>query len=118
MAKYDVIIQNSASKQTFLLTGNTDTSESHLYHRFEVEIDAPEGEYVYVCVRNDREDVEYEFKTPVLDTVVHVGDEEMVLRDLQPSTGLLRIGENVDPENVYEETSEKNNPTTFYYYDE
>ncbi len=117
MAKYDIIIQNSASKQTFLLTGNTDTSESHLYHRFEVEIDAPEGEYVYACVRNDRDDVEYEFKTPLLDTIVHAGEDEILLRDLQPSTGLLRIGENVAPENVYDK-EDKNNNTTFYYYDE
>ena len=113
MAKYDVIIQNSASKQTFLLTGNTDTSESHLYHRFEVEIDAPEGEYTYVCVRNDREDVEYEFKTPVLDTIVHIGDEELVLRDLQPSTGLLRVGNDITAANTYDNNKEK----TIFYYD-
>lgn len=113
MAKYDIIIQNNASKQTFLLTGNTDTSESHLYHRFEVEIDAPEGEYVYVCVRNDRDDVEYEFKTPLLETIVHVGEDEILLRDLQPSTGLLRVGNEIKEANTYDNNKEK----TIFYYD-
>ena len=114
---FDLILVNNASKQFFIYTGLTDASDSHLYHKFDIDIDAPDGEYTFVVVYNARTDVTYDFKVPVLDTIVHVGDEEMVLRDLQPSTGLLRIGE-VDPENVYDETSEKNNPTTFYYYDE
>jgi hypothetical protein len=116
--KYDLILVNNASKQFYLYTGLTDSGDSHLYHKFDIDIDAPDGEYTFVVVYNTRTDVTYNFKVPVLDTIVHVGDEEIVLRDLQPSTGLLRIGENVDPENVYDETSEKNNPTTFYYYDE
>lgn len=114
MAKYDIILQNNASKQVILLPGVEDTSESHLYHLFEVRIDAPEGEYTYCIVYNERDDVEYEFKTPLLDTVLHYGDDEsIVLRLLQPDTGLLRIGTTIEPENIYQD--DENNDTTFYY---
>lgn len=114
MAKYDIILQNNASKQVFLLPGVDDKSESHLYHLFEVKIDAPEGEYTYVIVYNERDDVEYEYKTPILDTVLHYGDDEsIVLRLLQPDTGLLRIGATIEPENTY--IPDENNDTTFYY---
>lgn len=116
MGKYDLIIQNNASKQTFLYTGMTDTSESHLYHLFDVELDVPRGEYTYALIYNDRDDVEYIFSTPLLDTVIRYGnDDMMVIRLLQPNTGLLRIGEDVEPENVY--AKDDNNDTIFYYND-
>lgn len=112
MSKFDVILQNNASKEFILLSGLTDTSTSHLYHRFEVDIDAAEGEYTYAVQYNTRDDVEYEFKTPILDTVLHTEDGDVVLRDLQPSTGLLRIGSNIEPVNIYQKD---NNDTIFYY---
>ena len=113
MNKYDIILQNNASKQNFLFTGLTDASESHLYHKFEVDIDAQEGEYTYAVVYNERDDVQYEFKTPLLDTILHYGeDESIVLRLLQPNTGLLRIGDKVEPANIYDNNSDK--PIIFY----
>ena len=58
--------------------------------------------------------MEYEFKTPLLDTILHYGDDEsIVLRLLQPDTGLLRIGTTIEPENTY--IPDENNDTTFYY---
>lgn len=114
MSKFDVILQNNASKEFLLLSGLTDTSTTHLYHRFEVDIDAADGEYTYATVYNTRDDVEYEFKTPLLDTVLHTEDGDVVLRDLQPSTGLLRIGSHIEPVNIYQ----KDNNNTIFYYDE
>lgn len=108
---YDIILQNNASKETFLYPGVEDMSESHLYHDFEVEIDAPDGEYTYVLLKNSRDDVEYEFKTPILESFVVVEDEKYVLRDFQPATGLLRIGE-ITPANIYDDNKDN---TIFYY---
>ena len=113
-AKYDLILMGNASRQFFLLSGLTDTSTTHLYHRFLVEIDAEEGEYTYAVVRNERNDVEYEFKTPLLDTIIHTQDGDVVIRDLQPSTGLMRIGNEIAPVNMYQ----KDNKNTIFYYDE
>lgn len=113
-AKYDLILMGNASRQFFLLSGLTDTSTTHLYHRFVVDIDELDGEYTYAVVRNERDDVEYEFKTPVLDTILHTQDGDVLLRDLQPSTGLLRIGKDIQPVNKYQ----KDNNNTIFYYDE
>lgn len=114
MGRFDIILQNNASKEFLLLSGQTDTSTTHLYHKFITELDAADGEYTYVVVRNERDDVKYEFKTPVLDTIILTDDGEVVLRDLQPSTGLLRIGDEIKPVNIYQ----KDNNDTIFYYDE
>ena len=112
--KYDLIIQNNASKETFLYSGQTDTSTSHLYHKFEdLEIDAPEGEYTYYVLHNTRDDVVYDFAVPLGDTIVHADDKEVLLKDLQPSTGLLRIGDSVKNANTYD----NNDKNTIFYYD-
>ena len=112
---YDIIILNNASKETFLYQGVEDVSDSYLYHEFDIELDVPEGEYTYVVLKNTRDDVEYDFKTPILDSLVLVDDEKYLLRDFQPGTGLLRIGENIDPVNIYDKESENNNQQIFYY---
>lgn len=109
--KYDIILQNNASKETFLYPGVEDMSGSHLYHLFEVDIDAPDGEYTYVLLKNSRNDVEYEFKTPILESFVVVGGEKWLLSDFQPATGLLRIGE-ITPVNIYDDNKDN---TIFYY---
>ena len=113
--KYDLLIQNSASRATYVFSGLTDLSENHLFYHFELDLGVAEGEYTYVVLRNDRNDVEYEFHTPILETVVHIeGEDDIILKYLQPSTGLLRVGEKVEPENIYDD----NNNDTIFYYDE
>lgn len=115
MAKYDLILQNNASKEHFIYSGLTNSSTNHLYYRFDVELDVPDGEYTYAILIDNREDVEYELKTPVLSSILHTEDGDVVLRDLQPSTGLLQIGEGKTVyDNVYDETNDKN---TIFYYD-
>lgn len=111
--KYDLIIQNNASKQTFLFSGLTDTSETHLYHKFEdLDLDVPDGEYTYYVLRNERDDVEYDFKTPLGDTIVRADGQEVILKSLQPSTGLLRVGSEIKVVNTYDNNKEN---TIFYY---
>lgn len=110
---YDLILQNNASKEFFLYSGLTDTSTSHLYHKFDVDLDVPSGEYTYAVIKNTRDDVEYDFKTPILDTIVKADDQEVQLSYLQPCTGLLRVGEEVKQENIYDD----NKKQTIYYYE-
>ena len=111
---YDLIIQTNGSKQPFLFSGLPDTSETHLYHTFEeLEMDVPDGEYTYYLLRNERDDVVYDFKTPLGDTIVHADGQEIVLKDLQTPTGLLRVGENINSANTYDNNKEK----TIFYYD-
>lgn len=113
MEKYDIIIQNNATKQTYVFK-TEDTSGTYLYHEFDVDMDVPEGEYTYVVLRSNRKDVEYEFKVPVNDTIVRVGDEEWILRDFQPLTGLMRIGDFPGTVNVYDKNNENTNDTIYY----
>lgn len=114
--KYDLLLQNNASKEFFYFVGLEDNSYNHLYYRFNVDLSGcKDGEYTYAVLRNDRTDVVYELKTPLLSTILHTGDGNIVLRDLQPGTGLLRIGDGVPVyENVYDETQDNN---TIFYYD-
>ena len=113
--KYDLLLQNNGSKEHFIFSGLTDISTTHLYHQFEVELDVPDGEYTYVVLINNRDDVEYELKTPILSTIVHTGEGDVVLRDLQPATGLLQVGEGKPVyDNVYDETEDTK---TIFYYD-
>lgn len=100
---YDIIIQNNASKKFYLLQGLEDIAPTELYLEFsnvELPEDLPDGEYTYACFINDRDDVSYDFKTPILDTIIHTDDGDIVLKDIQPFTGLLRVG-NIEQSNVY-----------------
>lgn len=110
---YDIILQNNASKEFFVLSGLQNTSSTELYLQFE-DIELPEGaqdgEYTYACVCNEESGVTYSPKTPILDTIVHSNEEDIVLGELKPYTGLLRVGKPQES-NVYDDTKNK----TFYY---
>lgn len=112
--KYDLLLQNNASKEFTIYSGLTNISDNHLYYHFDVELDVPDGEYTYVVQVDNRDDVEYELKTPILSTMIHTGDGDVLLRDLQPATGLLRIGAGTPVyDNVYDQTED--NQLIFYY---
>lgn len=113
MSKYSLLLQNNASKEFFSYDGLTDNADTKLFYEFEVELDIPEGEYTYCVFVNDRADVEYEFKTPLQETILHTEDGDVVLRDLQPETGLLRVGSKVVQDNIYDGTD--TNGLIFYY---
>lgn len=112
--KYCLILENNSSKEFHVFSGLNDNSENHLYHKFFVDLSGcTEGEHTYALFRNERDDVVYEFKTPLLDTILHTGDGDVVLSDLNPSTGLMRIGDKVENTNIYDDNKEH----TIYYYD-
>lgn len=114
--KYDLLLENNASKEFFIYSGLTDISDNHLYYKFNIDLSSlKSAEYTYVVLINNRDDVEYELKIPLLMTILHTGEGDVLLRDLQPSTGLLQIGDGMPVyENVYDETQDNN---LIFYYD-
>lgn len=112
--KYDLLLLGNASREFFLFSGLTDSSETHLYHTFEgLDLDVPDGEYTFYLLRNERTDVEYDFKTPLGDTIVRADGQEVILKSLQPSTGLLRVGNEIKVVNTYD----NNKKNMIFYYD-
>lgn len=109
---YDLLLQNNASKEFFRFSGLTDSSTNHLYYEFELEWDVPDGEYTYAVYLNTRDDVEIEYKHPLLSSILHTEDGDVVLRDLQPVTGLLRVGK---PSQINEYDGGNETNTVFYY---
>ena len=114
--KYDLLLQNNASKEFFIYSGLTDTGDNHLYYKFNIDLSTlKSAEYTYVVLINNRDDVQYDLNTPILDTILHTGEGDVLLRDLQPSTGLLQIGDGAPVyENVYDDTQDNN---LIFYYD-
>ena len=114
--KYDLLLENNASKEFFIYSGLTDLSENHLYYKFNIDLSSlKSAEYTYVVLINNRDDVVYDMNLPILETILHTGEGDVLLRDLQPSTGLLQIGDGVPVyENVYDETQDNN---LIFYYD-
>ena len=118
--RYDLILQNSASRSSFVFTGLEDLSENALYFHFDLDLGLEEGEYTYCVLLDMRDDTEFDLRIPLMDTIVHTEDGDVVLRDLQPVTGLLRVGKHIEEANIYDntaytgETTDDNN-TIFYY---
>lgn len=97
---FDLIIQNNASKQIFLISGLIDTGDSYLsyeFKNFHMPEKAPEGEYTAVLFRNGRRDVEYQFSDVLLDTVAHTTAGDIQVRYLRPEIFLLKYGKAVTP---------------------
>ena len=109
----DLILQNSSDKRIWLVSGLTNVSESERYVQFSgvtFSEDMPNGEYHYALIINERDDTAYEFKTDLLETIIHTTDADVRLKDLKPLTGILRVGE-VKDANIYQEKENK-----VYYY--
>lgn len=93
---FDILLQNQASKEIYIISGVNDTSETslaYLFEDFSMPENAQEGEYTCVLFRNGRKDVVYEFKNDILETIAHTGEGDVALRLLRPEIFLLKYGE-------------------------
>ena len=111
---YDIFLQNNASKQEWVVTGLTNTSDNNLYMRFEdfeMPDGAPYGEYTYALIYNGRDDVTYDLKDVLLDSILHTEDGDVKLNDLRPMVGLLRYGDVPNANTTYRTDNNKD----FYY---
>ena len=112
---WDIILQNNSTNQTYLYSGLTNVSLNHLYLEFsDIDLDLPSGEYTIVAIENSRTDVVYEFRTPVLDSIMHTEDGDIKLEDLHPRINLMRIGDIIKEA----EYDSKDNNKTFIYYED
>lgn len=111
---YDIFLQNNASKQEWVVTGLENTSDNNLYLRFEdfaMPTDAPEGEYTYAVIFNGRDDVTYELKDVLLESILHTGEGDVKLSILRPLIGLMKYGEVKSDNKTYRTDVNKD----FYY---
>ena len=114
MAKYDILLQNNASKEYFIFSGVESTVENNLYVEFD-DFEMPEkvknGEYTYAVLRNSLSGVTYNCKNGLMDSLVEYSGQTYQLVDLRPLTGLLRVGKIEDKNNYQEKPKNK----TYYY---
>lgn len=109
---YTLILKNNSTNEFTVYDDLQNVSGKQLYLEFnDVELEVPDGEYTYAVFLNDRDDITYDFKAEMLDTVLHTEDGDVELRDINPRIGLLRIG-------LVEETNKyDNNSRDTYYYE-
>lgn len=118
--KFDIIFMNNASKKVKILQKQENVSEDQDCLRFEnVELDLPDGEYTYAAICNARDDVRYDVKNDLLETIVMTDEGNVPLKVLRPLTGLLMV-KNENKKTLFYNPKRKDgvytqNLTIFYY---
>lgn len=117
---FDIIFMNNASKKVKILQKQENVSEDKDYLCFEnVELDLPDGEYTYAAIYNARDDVRYDVKNDLLETVVMTDEGNVPLKVLRPLMGLLMVKNENKKTLFYNPKKEDGvyaqNLTIFYY---
>ena len=118
--KFDIIFVNNASKKVKILQKQENVSEDKDCLRFEnVELDLPDGEYTYAAIFNALDNVRYDVKNDLLETIVMTGEWNIPLKVLRPLTGLLMV-KNENKKTLFYNPTRKDgvytqNLTIFYY---
>ena len=109
---FSIFLQHNASKREWLIEGLSDKGNpmAYVFKDFEFPEDLPNGEFTGALVWNGRDDVEWEIKDVLLDTVAHTTVGDVKLRDLRPEIFLMRYGL-VSEKAQYRDTDKK-----YYYY--
>lgn len=103
MARYDLLLQNNASRKTYAITGLTDSGSwmNYLFENFSMPEDAQEGEYTAFLFYNGRRDVEYQFSPVLGDTIARTGEGDIKISKLRPEIFLLKYGKITDTNTYY-----------------
>lgn len=117
---FDIIFVNNASKKVKILQKQENVSEDKDYLCFEnVELDLPDGEYTYAAIYNARDDVRYDVKNDLLETIVMTNEGNVPLKVLRPLMGLLMVKNEGKKTLFYNPKKEDGvyaqNLTIFYY---
>ena len=120
MMNFDIIFVNNASKKVKILQKQENVSEDKDYLCFEnVELDLPDGEYTYAAIYNARDDVRYDVKNDLLETIVLTDEGNVPLKVLRPLMGLLMVKNEGKKTLFYNPKKEDGvyaqNLTIFYY---
>lgn len=121
--KFDILVQNNASKEFYVISGLENTSSTGLYIRFN-DVELPDGmqdgEYTYAVIKDEDGDAIFTPKTPIQESIVTIDGKQMVLKELNPLTGLMRVGK-VETNDVYDDghisfpyDAKKDNNTLYY----
>lgn len=117
---FDIIFVNNASKKVKILQKQENVSEDKDYLCFEnVVLDLPDGEYTYAAIYNARDDVRYDVKNDLLETVVMTNEGNVPLKVLRPLMGLL-MAKNENKKTLFYNPKKEDgvyaqNLTIFYY---
>lgn len=117
---FDIIFMNNASKKVKILQKQENVSEDKDYLCFEnVVLDLPDGEYTYAAIYNARDDVRYDVKNDLLETIVLTNEGNVPLKVLRPLMGLLMV-KNENKKTLFynpkrEDGVYAQNLTIFYY---
>ena len=90
-----------------------------LFENIELPSNIPDGEYNYAIIGNMRDDVKYEFQNDLLESLVKTQDGNILLKNLRPFTGLLKVKGDNGKMMFYEQREEGPTYTqnmTIYYY--
>ena len=118
--KFDIIFMTNASKKVKILQKQENVSDGKDCLRFEnVELDLPDGEYTYAAIYNARDDVRYDVKNDLLETVVMTDEGNVPLKVLRPLMGLL-MAKNENKKTLFYNPKKEDgvyaqNLTIFYY---
>lgn len=110
---FDLILQNTASKQEYLIQHLRDTSDSwlqYVFENFQMPEGAQYGEYVCALYRNYRNDCVYTLKDVITETEIETSVGTVKVKDLRPELFIMKFfgTEEGDP---YREENK-----SYYYY--
>ena len=90
---YTILFKNNSSNEVYRVDKAFNHSINHLYLEFrDIDLELPEGEYTYACFLNDRDDIVYDYKADLMESVLDTAEGKVKLKDLHPATGLMRVG--------------------------
>lgn len=111
---FDLILQNTASKQEYLIQHLKDTSDSwlqYVFDGFQMPEGAQYGEYIGALYRNYRNDCQYTLSDVITDTLIETREGSVYVRDLRPELFILKyVGGEGDGKAYMEENK------SYYYY--
>lgn len=115
---FDLILQNSATKKEYLVSGLVDSGNymAFIFEDFEMPDGAQPGEYYCAIIWNGRSDVSYEFRDVLLDTVLHTEEGDVQLRDLRPEVFLMKYGTAQSEAEAETPVYVEDKNTEYYYY--
>ena len=88
---YTLLLKNNSSNAYFHFDKLADYGNDLFYEINLTITGLPSGEYSYCLFYNERDDVEYDFKNDMLQTLLKTGDGNIRLELLRPETGVLKI---------------------------
>ena len=111
---YTMLVQNTASREVFILQNLENISASPLYYTFDIRMPdaAQAGEYCYYLIAQMPTRAILPDSQPLLSKVEQEDGTTVLLRDLRPEIGLFMYKTTNDVPNIYHDRQ-----SSFIYYE-